>query len=123
MFKLISTTLVAVLGLGVAEASADDLSREFLLVNHSNHTITEVLASNIGDQSFGPVDLLGSETIGPHESLRIAPFNDEGWCRFDIRMTFSNGLQQDVYDVNLCEATRVTTYGDRNDGYVRVSYN
>jgi hypothetical protein len=123
MFKLITTTLVAVVGLGTAQASADYLSREFQLVNRSNETITEVLASNIKDSAFIPVDLLGNETVGPHESMRIAPFNDDGWCRFDVRMTFDDGLQQDVYDVNLCEATKLTTYGYRNDGNVRVSYN
>jgi hypothetical protein len=123
MFKLITTTIAATIGLGAAQASADYLSREFLLVNRSNHAITEVLASNIGAGTFVPIDLLGEETVGPHDSSVIEPFNDQGWCRFDIRITFGNGLQQDVYDVNLCEATQVTTYGDRNDGNVRVSYN
>ena len=126
MFKLTNKTVGAVIGLGlsVTQASAEDyLSREFLLVNRSNHTITQVLASNIGTSVFVPVDLLGDETVGPRDSLVIAPFNDEGWCRFDIRINFENGLQQDVYDVNVCEVTRLTTYGNQNNGYVRVSYN
>jgi hypothetical protein len=123
MFKLITTTLTTAIALGAAQASADSLSREFLLENHSNHTITQVLASNIGDQTFLPIDLLGDETVGAHGNLVIAPFNDDGWCRFDFRITFGNGLQQDVYDVNVCEATKLITYGDRNNGYVRVSYN
>jgi hypothetical protein len=123
MFKLITTALAAVIALGAAQASADSLSREFLLQNRSNDAITQVLASNIGDTTFVPIDLLGDETIGAHRSLTIAPFDAQGWCRFDFRITFGNGLQQDVYNVNVCEATRVTTYGDRNDGDVRVSYN
>jgi hypothetical protein len=123
MFKLIIAALAAAIAMGVSQASADSLSREFLLRNRSSDTITQVLASNVGDDTFAPIDLLGDETVGPHSSLVIAPFNAQGWCRFDFRITFEGGLQQDVYNVNACEATEVTTYGDRNDGHVRVSYN
>jgi hypothetical protein len=121
MFKLIITTLATTMVMGAAQASA--MSRAFWLDNRSNQEIREVIASNVGARHFLPVDLLGNEIIGAHDSLAIAPFNARGWCRFDFRITFGDGLQEDVYDVNVCEATRVTTYGDGDDGYVRVSYN
>ncbi len=119
MFKLITAAVAAVVGLGAVQVSArDQESRAFRLVNRSDYTITQVIASNIGEGTFVPVDLLGAYKVGPHQSLVIAPFNDEGWCRFDIRMTFANGDQQEVYDVNVCEATSVTTYG----GYATATY-
>lgn len=124
MFKLITISLAAVVGLGVVPASAEDnLNRNFRLANRSNHAIVQVQASNIGDSTFDPIDLLGDETIRPNDSVVIAPFDAQGWCRFDIRITFGNGDQQDVHDVNVCEATKLTTYGEGNNGYVRVSYN
>lgn len=124
MFKLSTIALTAIMGVGIAQAPAGDyLNRNFRLANRTDHTITRVLASNIGDSTFDPIDLLGDETIPPNSSLLIAPFDAQGWCRFDLRVTFRNGDQQDVYDVNVCEATRLTMYGDGNDGYARVSYN
>jgi hypothetical protein len=119
MFKQFTITLAAAIGLGVAQASADDnLNRNFRLANRSDQTIVQVQASNIGESTFDRIDLLGDETIRPDESVVIAPFDDQGWCRFDIRITFKNGDQQEIDGVNLCTASRLTTYGYVNNGYV-----
>jgi len=124
MLKLNTICLAAVIGWGVAQASAGDyLNRNFQLANRTDHTITRVIASNVGDSTFDPIDLLGDDTIPPNNSLLVAPFDAQGWCRFDLRITFRNGDQQDVYNVNVCDVTRLTMYGDGNDGYARVSYN
>ena len=83
MFKLITITLATVIGLGVTQASAEN--RNFRLANRSNNTITEVMASNIGDFAFVPVDLLGDETIGPNHSLVIALL----MLKVGVALTFS----------------------------------
>src|ERR1700678_603559 len=100
MFKLLNVSLAAAIGLGVMQASAaDNMRRDFRLVNHTDHTIVLVQASNIGQGAFDQIDLTGDETIRPGGSLVIAPVDDLGWCRFDIRITYRNGDQQEVDDV------------------------
>jgi hypothetical protein len=122
VFK-ISAFIVTALCLGATHASADNQSRTFNFVNDSDRTVVHVAASNIARRYYDPIDLLGDEILAPGESTTIEPFNDQGWCRFDIRVTFRNGSSQEIGDVNLCEATEVTTYGRVNHGYYHsVSY-
>ena len=122
MFK-ISTLIVTALCLCTTHASADNQSRNFNFINNSDRTVVHVEVSNIAKNYYDPIDLLGDETLAPGESTTIEPFDDKGWCRFDIRVTFRNGSSQEIGDVNLCEATEVTTYGRVNHGYYHsVSY-
>jgi hypothetical protein len=101
---------------GGAGVTGDQLDRGFLVVNQSDQTIVQVEASNIGESSFAPNDLLGDETIPPHESATIEPYYGQGWCRFDIRITFQNGDQQEINDVNICDVERLTIHGNTNNG-------
>jgi len=116
MYKLIASALFAGLSLSVTEASAED--RRFVLENQSNRTIMQVQSSNIGDTYFHDVDLLADEVLRPGESMVLEPDNHNGWCRFDVRVTFRNGDREDINDVNMCEITRLVLYGD----YYRLSY-
>jgi hypothetical protein len=121
MYKLITTTFVAALGLTVIQASAED--RRFVLENKSNRTIVQVQTSNIGEAFFHPVDLLDDEVLRPGESIVLEPDNHQGWCRFDVRITFRNGDRQDISDVNMCTITSLATYGNADDGsYYSVNY-
>jgi hypothetical protein len=44
--------------------------------------------------------------------MRIEPVRTQGYCRFDLELTFDNGARQSIWDVNLCEATQVVTRGE-----------
>jgi hypothetical protein len=122
MYKLTGAMFMALLGMSVTQAFGEN--RQFELVNESNRTIVQVQASNIGENYFNPIDLLGDEVVRPGESIMVEPDNPQGWCRFDLRITFRNGDRQDVGDVNMCAITALTTYGAEGDRgeYVRVSY-
>jgi len=122
MYKLTSALFVAMLGIGITQASA--ANRRFVLVNKSNRTIVQVQASNIGERYFDPVDLLSDEVVRPGEAIVVEPENPEGWCRFDLRITLRNGDEQEVGDVNMCAITALTTYGADGDNgtFVRVRY-
>jgi hypothetical protein len=50
--------------------------------------------------------------------IRIEPRQTQGYCRFNIQIEFDNGDLQDIWDVNLCEATQVVTYGHRRNGFL-----
>jgi hypothetical protein len=106
MLRLVAIAAFAIGVLGIAQSSAkDDLVRRFRLKNLSDQTIVQVEAGNILKPTFDPIDLLGDKTIRPGESILVAPpFDDQGGCRFDIRITFKNGDQQEVRDFNLCVA-------------------
>ena len=120
MYKLSGTLFMAALVISITQASASD--RRFVLVNMGDRTIVQVQASNIGESYFDPVDLLSNEVVRPGESIVVEPNNPQGWCRFDLRITFRNGDSQEVNDVNMCEITALTTYGAEGDhgDYVRV---
>jgi hypothetical protein len=107
---LISAVAVAVLGLTTFQASA--YQRWFDLVNDTGSTIVSVRATNIDDPSFHGRDLLGDYIVRPGQHMRIEPVRTQGYCRFDLELTFDNGARQSIWDVNLCEATQVVTRGE-----------
>jgi hypothetical protein len=116
--KLASFGIAA--GLTVMTASqATAHERWFDMVNDSNRTIVAVRASHIDRPLFGRYNLL-YEFVPPGYQLRIEPLRREtqGYCRFDIEIQFDNGDRQDIWDVDLCKATQVVTYGYRRTGFL-----
>jgi len=107
---LISAVAAAVLGLTTFQASA--YQRWFDLVNDTGSTIVAVRATNIDDPSFHGRDLLGDYIVRPGQHMRIEPVRHQGYCRFDLELTFDNGDRQSIWNVNLCEATQVVTRGE-----------
>jgi hypothetical protein len=47
----------------------------------------------------------------------VDPVNIQGYCRFDVEVTYADGLVADIRDVNLCEALTIET-----DGYYYQVY-
>jgi len=121
----LSVMTAAVLGLGSLQATAaDGFNRRFDIVNESDATIVAVRASNIDNPNFGR-DLLGNYVVRPGYKMNLLPVRDQGYCRFDVQITFGNGDVQRIWDVNLCEATEVVTYGydlQRHAFYHKIIY-
>ena len=106
-----SAVVGAVLGLSTLHATADDgLNRRFDLVNESGRTIYAVRISHIDRSTFGR-DLLGEYIVRSGQTAELEPVRHQGYCRFDVQITFENGAFQNIWDVNLCEATELVTYG------------
>jgi hypothetical protein len=93
---LISAVAAAVLGLTTFQASA--YQRWFDLVNDTGSTIVSVRATNIDDPSFHGRDLLGDYIVRPGQHMRIEPVRTQGYCRFDLELTFDNGARQSIWD-------------------------
>jgi hypothetical protein len=101
---------VAFVMLGLTAINAFALERWFNVVNNSGSTIVAVRATNIDDNNWSR-NLLDGDIIRPGRTLQVEPLRSGGYCRFDIKIEYANGDYQTIWDVNLCEATRVVTWG------------
>jgi hypothetical protein len=96
-----------------AASAASAYERWVDIVNWGNSAIYSVEISNVDDPNYGR-DLLGNYMIRPGDELRVEPDFPNGYCRFDMRITFETGRQVMLWGVNLCEATAI--YADEH-GY------
>jgi hypothetical protein len=113
MTKLaMSAVATAVLGLAALQPSNSyALDRSFYLVNNSDRAVAALRVGHIDRDTWVPIDLLGEYVIRPGRRMQLDPVRHQGYCRFDIQVTFDNGDVQKIWDVNLCEATELITYG------------
>ena len=106
-----SALVAATLGLSSLPVKANvGLDRSFDIVNRSNNAIFAVRASHIDRNSFG-TDLLGAYVVQPGQWMHLWPVRHQGYCRFDVQIVFDNGDVQNIWDVNLCEASQLVIYG------------
>jgi hypothetical protein len=114
--NLFRTTTAFVVAAGLAAAnSASAYERWVDIHNVGNNTIVAVQISHIDTQSWGPDILPGVIPVG--SVGQVDPVNTQGYCRFDVRLSYDDGSTADIYDVNLCEALDLVT-----DGYTYEVY-
>ena len=95
---------------GVLSANAASAYERWVEVaNTADVSIVDVRISDIDNNNWGPNILRGS--IGPGRSAVVDPVRTRGYCRFDLEVTYSDGLVADIHDVNLCEALSISTDG------------
>lgn len=96
---------------GAGEGDVDDGQQRWIdIVNRADQPIYYVQISNIDDPYYGP-DLLGPHTIiDAHAELRVEPRGHGGYCRFDVLLTYQDGTEVAISDVNLCEATDIMAW-------------
>ena len=80
--------------------------QDFRITNHTGHTIMNLNVSPHSDDHWGP-DILGRDTLGNGEQAEITFDRDEQQCHWDIKVTYDDGTNNDLRDVNLCETTEV----------------
>jgi hypothetical protein len=110
-FKFAAAALASIsLGLAAAgSAAAADYS--VLVVNNTNHTLTNLYASSINDPNYHG-DWLGRYVLHPGQSITIN-FNDgAGSCLFDVRGNFNDSTYVQQHGVNVCSDARITFNGD-----------
>jgi hypothetical protein len=112
LMKKLITSAVAAVVLGVTTFQASAYERWFNLVNDTGNAIVIVRVTNIDDPNFHGRNLLRGYVILPGGTMQIEPVNTNGYCRFDLELTFANGDRQTIWDVNLCEAIQVATRGE-----------
>jgi hypothetical protein len=106
----------AALVAGVFSANAASAFERWIeVVNTAGVSVVEVRISHIDNRRWGPDILPG--VIAPGRSAVVDPVNIQGYCRFDVEVTYADGLVADIRDVNLCEALTIET-----DGYYYQVY-
>jgi hypothetical protein len=102
----------ALLVAGFATASSASAAERWLeIINTAETTVVDVRISHIDNDHWGPNIL--PLAITPGQSVVVDPVNHEGYCRFDIELSYADGTHADLYDVDLCTALQLVT-----DGYV-----
>ena len=98
----------------------DDYERWVDIVNDSDLAIFHVNISNVEVTTWGRDLLASDEVIMGGDTQRLEPRRPNGYCRFDVRVTYEDDTEVQVRNVNLCKATAIVV-GD--DGYSDVEFN
>jgi|SRR6185312_1350607 len=97
-------TVVLTLAAGLPAFAAD---REFTLHNHTQQTIKSLTVSPTGTGQWSE-DILGQDILDDHTDLVVRFPYDESDCKWDVRVSFTDGSTAQVSDVDLCSAGEVT---------------
>ncbi len=108
LFRTMTAAVVVAASLAAA-GSASAYERWIDIHNVGAATIVAVQISNVDMRTWGPDILSGVIPVG--YVGEVDPVHTQGYCRFDIRLTYDNGDTADIYDVNLCEAVDLVTDG------------
>jgi hypothetical protein len=111
--KFIRGLSIAVATIAVATASASSAAaanRHVLVVNETNHTLTNLYASSVRDNRYHG-DWLGRSVIHPGESL-VVDFDDgSGACLMDVKGVFSDETSV-TNRYNVCTGAEMTFTGN-----------
>lgn len=101
--------LAAVMVVMASSRTAHADPRDFTLINgHPTVTLTQVYVSPSSQQDWGD-DVLGQAVLAPGESVFIyfTRFTPDS-CAYDIRVTYQDGEEGYLYNVDLCSTDTVT---------------
>src|SRR5262249_50342045 len=90
-----------------AQTDRDGQQRWINVVNQSGTVIREFYMTDVDTPNWGD-DRLGADVIQPGQTMRVLPTReqrDRGYCRYDMRVVFSNNQRYERRGVNLCQAT------------------
>jgi len=102
-----AAALVVVGALAANAASAYE--RWVKIENTAATAVVSVQISHINDNFWGPDILPG--IIQAHSGAVVDPVNVQGYCRFDVKLSYADGTTAEIRDVNLCEALSIATDG------------
>lgn len=75
-------------------------AHDFVLTNKSSHTIKAVYLSNVGDDTWGPNQLDGGETIAPGAKQTWSIPAAE--CKQDVKIDWDDGQNDVMKNVDTC---------------------
>ena len=117
MLRRASLAAALILGsLGYAHAASD---ADFTLKNSTGYQIDEVYVSPHSSKNWGR-DIMGQDSLGNAESVRITFPHGNGACQFDIQVKYHDGDQAEWDDVNLCNYDTITLFWDSTNHTTRA---
>jgi hypothetical protein len=105
-------------GPAAAQVDRDGQQRWINVVNQSGIVIREFYMTDVETSHWGD-DRLGVHVIPPGQAMRVLPTQEQrvrGYCRYDMRVVFSNNQRYERRGVNLCEATSLVCVSTNNCG-------
>lgn len=80
---------------------------DFILVNRTGQTITAVNITPSGEEAPWSDDILVQREVPSGERAAVSYTRDIELCRWDIRVTYSNGQRRTWPLIDLCRTVRV----------------
>ncbi|MBO6717026.1 MAG: hypothetical protein JJ913_03610 [Rhizobiaceae bacterium] len=97
----------AVMAATLLTSTAASAYERWVYINNDGWTpIYSVEISHVDDRYWGP-DLLGPHIIEVGDYMMVEPVNPEGYCLFDVRITFDTGEVTYMEAVDLCRETDI----------------
>lgn len=87
-------------------APAFAANRVVTFVNNTDFVADAIYGSNVGETSWEE-DILDTDVLGSGESVDINFDDGSGYCKFDFKVTFTDGDEVVMEDVNVCEVSEV----------------
>lgn len=118
--RFIALAAAVVAGLAIvapaeAQRDRDGQQRWIDVVNRANVQIREFYMTDVGTQNWGD-DRLGRDVVEPGQQMRVLPTANQrarGFCRYDMKVVFSNGAEVVRNNVNLCETAQLVCSSTR----------
>ncbi|MBO6717025.1 MAG: hypothetical protein JJ913_03605 [Rhizobiaceae bacterium] len=105
----------AVMAATLLTSTAASAYERWVYINNDGWSpIYSVQISHVDDPYWGP-DLLGPYIIDVGDYFMVEPGNHQGYCLFDVKITFDTGEVTFLDAVNLCEETDIVA--DEFGGY------
>ena len=101
MDKLLARAALAA-SLCLAVTSAQALDRRVNIVNNTSTDMVEFYASSVGVRDWEE-DILGQDILPSGHEVVVDIDDGTGYCKYDLRAVFSDGLEAVKGDVNVCE--------------------
>lgn len=95
----------AVLVASVVPAAA--LDRHVNIVNKTDYSIVEFYASSVGQDTWEE-NILGDDEVPPGGNVNVNIDDGTGYCKYDLKVVFSDGDEVVKNAMNVCEVGTFT---------------
>jgi len=114
-FRTLSAVALAAAVLAWPAAStAEGGKQNFRLVNHTGYTISRVYVSP-HKASDWQEDVMGDDTLGDDEAVRISFSRDSSACVWDLKVVYEvDNTSAEWSNFNLCTISEISIYYDHD---------
>jgi len=103
--RISAAVAVAVLVASVVPAAA--LDRHVNIVNKTGFSIVEFYASSVGQDTWEE-NILGADEVPPGGNVNVNIDDGTGYCKYDLKVVFSDGDEVVKKAMNVCEVGTFT---------------
>jgi hypothetical protein len=101
-----AAALMAMSVIGASVSQSQAYERWICIENVGSSDIVKVQISHVDKDSWGG-NLIRGSRIDVGDTFTVEPRNTQGYCRFDIKVTYADGEVMKLWRVNLCAATNL----------------